>query len=69
MKPNPPIKGHALLYEGHAFRHFDPVTEDYDGTWNEGCECGERPTPRLNSIGAMKRWHRQHKAELREAQS
>lgn len=67
MKPNPPIKGHKLLHEGHSVRLVDPVTDMYAG-WSFGCECGAKPDPTL-SINERKRWHRRHKAELREAAS
>lgn len=66
MKPNPPVKGHRLLHEGHSVRRINPVTDMYDG-WSEGCECGAKPDPPANSINEMKRWHRQHKEELRDA--
>lgn len=71
MTPNPPIKGHELLMEGHTRRRHtisgymdtgDP-TKDYSG----GCYCGAKPEGFPLSIGAMKRWHRQHKADLRAA--
>lgn len=70
MKSNPPIKGHKLLHEGHSVRLIDPYTDDYAG-WSYGCECGARPPlvdgrwdPGLN---ATKRWHREHKARIRDA--
>lgn len=63
---NPPIKGHALLNEGHSVR----ISNNLMGTdvWSEGCECGAKPAQAQNvwvSINAMKRWHRAHKDELR----
>lgn len=64
MRPNPPIKGHKLLHEGHSVKCLNPVTENYD-RWEEGCECGEKPVPPANSINEMKRWHREHKHQLR----
>jgi hypothetical protein len=63
MRSNPPIKGHRLLHEGHSVRLIDPVTDMY-GEWECGCECGAKPGPDL-SINGVKRWHRQHKANLR----
>lgn len=68
MKPNPPIKGHELLGEGHIWRGIDPVTDEWGPQWG-GCRCGAKPPDWPNvSVGAMKRWHRQHKAELRAQQ-
>ena len=65
MKPNPPIPGHRLLHEGYVWPWINPVTEMYDGH-RGGCECGARPSQFPNvSVGAMKRWHRAHKADLR----
>lgn len=66
MKPNPPIKGHKLLHEGHRQRRYNPTTEMYDG-WSYGCECGAKPDEPERSANDLKRWHRQHKAELRVA--
>ena len=64
MKPNPPIKGHELLYEGHTNRTSGPW-------WRSRCpsrrlSCGAQPPNFPNvSINQMKAWHRQHKEELR----
>ena len=61
MTPNPPIRGHALLFEGGQWR-----------TWTSsqargGCECGAKPDGFPNvGVNEMKRWHRQHKVELRD---
>lgn len=65
MKPNPPIPGHELLYEGHSYRTYGS-DEMYNGDHDGGCRCGAKPDgwPNL-SIGAVKRWHREHKAALR----
>jgi hypothetical protein len=62
VKPNPPIRGHKLLHEGHRVRTIDPLTEMYAG-WSYGCECGAEPD--YTSINATKRWHRAHKAAMR----
>ena len=65
VKPNPPIPGHELLDEGQAYRTYGP-DENYNG-WRVGCRCGQRPpdwTPDM-SLSAVKRWHREHKAQLR----
>jgi len=63
--PNPPIKGHKLLHEGRYVRRINPVTDEYDG-WEGGCECGAEPEGHdTDPINAVKRWHRQHKAQIR----
>lgn len=64
MNPNPPIPGHILLYEGHTRYGYSSETSERIHTG--GCECGAKPPgfPSL-SVGAMKRFHRAHKAELR----
>lgn len=56
---NPPIKGHELLHEGR--------TQLYGARGTScGCRCGERPDGwETLSVNDMKRWHREHKAELR----
>lgn len=69
MNPNPPIRGHELLWEGHARQAVDWDTEMYiPGKFLGGCRCGAQPPgwPDV-SIGATKRWHREHKAQLRAA--
>ena len=65
-KTNPPIRGHELIAEGHARRAYN-AAEDYDLTrWVGGCRCGAQPEGFGEiSVNAVKRWHRQHKAELR----
>lgn len=66
--PNPPIRGHHLLHEGATYRRWDHTVPSPTGEiWVGGCECGARPEgfPDNISVNAMKRWHRQHKAELR----
>lgn len=62
---NPPIPGHALIGEGLTWPQYDHEGEVVGIAG--GCRCGEKPEgfPNL-SIYAMKRWHRQHKAELRQ---
>jgi len=66
MKPNPPIRGHTLIAEGRVWQCLNRTTEMYDGRWLGGCECGAKPPgfPHI-SISSIKRWHRQHKADLR----
>ena len=64
-QPNPPIPGHALLFEGLTL----PILSSYTGlivAHKGGCQCGAQPEgfPNL-STNAVKRWHRQHKADLR----
>jgi hypothetical protein len=59
VRANPPIPGHELLQEGH-----NPTTHRY--VVRGGCRCGATPPGYPNvSASATKRWHRQHKAELR----
>jgi hypothetical protein len=67
MKPNPPIKGHRLLYEGRVLHR---VLRSGDAVSLGGCECGATPDGWLNEVSAyaMKQWHREHKAELRADQ-
>lgn len=63
MVPNPPIKGHKLLFAGKAIAQWSGSanTPEYLG----GCECGARPPDwPFMSERAVKRWHREHKAEL-----
>ena len=69
MKPNPPIKGHELLQEGHVFPLHGNGT-GLDG-WkivghSGGCRCGAKPPefPNVSTV-QMKKWHREHKEELR----
>ena len=64
MRPNPPIKGHELIGEGHRHRGYD-VAETAHWVW--GCRCGARPDP-YPGVNATKRWHRAHKDEIRAAQ-
>jgi hypothetical protein len=72
---NPPIPGHGLLHEGHAHRNINDETDDYfpaghPDSHSGGCYCGAKPPDWPNtSINATKRWHREHKAALREAAS
>jgi hypothetical protein len=68
MTPNPPIPGHELLHEGGWFRRstngfYRPADEAE--SWSGGCRCGEKPEGAPLSNYATRRWHRQHKADLR----
>ena len=66
-RSNPPIAGHTLLHEGHTgFTYRQDSVGMYAKVPWGGCSCGARPAgfPDI-SINGMKRWHRQHKAELR----
>lgn len=71
-KQNPPIKGHELLSEGRQWTSIDIATDDYrvdeNGAivYHGGCRCGAQPDgwPSV-SLSAVKRWHREHKADLR----
>lgn len=70
MKPNAPIPGHHLLHEGGVFKKHLPwngsLYQDNEPVLTGGCECGAKPPSFPDvSMNAMKRWHRQHKAELR----
>lgn len=56
MKGKTLLKGHALLFEGRA---------KYCDKGVARCQCGEH-SPALFSDGARKRWHREHKAAIRE---
>jgi len=62
-----PIKGHKLLHYGAEWRRLvakiGPLTI-YETIG--GCECGAMPPNRpVGSKAAMRRWHRQHKDEIR----
>lgn len=58
-KTNPPIRGHELISEGAHWRRWDGVAVG-------GCRCGAQPDRLLDiSNNEVKRWHRQHKAEIR----
>lgn len=66
MKSNPPIRGHELIREGGVRR-----VRLLDGTEKTvgGCRCGALPPGFDMSVApnAVKRWHRQHKEEIRAA--
>lgn len=64
---------HTLRNEGaaHVWWHGQPVRARYSrpGTGGGGmalCSCGAT-SPILPSGNARKRWHREHKAQMREA--
>jgi hypothetical protein len=67
VKPNPPIPGHELLHEGRV-RILGLRESDGRLRYVGGCRCGATPPdwPSV-SAGAVRRWHRQHKADLRAA--
>lgn len=58
------VKGHSLLFEGAAFGR----------SWNQSgagmakCTCGLM-SPELPNRAARKRWHKQHKEEVKTAQT
>lgn len=61
------VPGHTLRYEGAAFERAYPSgrwirTRDVEGVGM--CSCGE-VSPVLNSNNARKKWHREHKDEVR----
>ena len=64
MKSNPPIKGHALCWGAYDERgRFHSVLR---------CECGAHPDDPnwfFLSDNAIRRWHRQHKDEIRAKQA
>lgn len=69
--PNPPIAGHELLNEGHThIAHWSETRPE--SLWSPpktigGCACGAQPEDLATiSINGMKRWHREHKAAIRE---
>lgn len=83
MTPNPPIKGHHLKYEGKLYANprYGACYQIKRYAIGGGCQCGALPPgvmreyvtneespPLLPSQNAVKRWHRQHKAELRSRQ-
>lgn len=55
------IAGHGLRHEG---RHWTAAGYVSGGMAPGVCECGEKSAP-LPSAAARKRWHRDHKAEIR----
>jgi hypothetical protein len=64
------LPGHGLFREGKPFR----VVGDATGEWLDiagghtgraRCSCGER-SPILESDAERKRWHREHKQQVRE---
>ena len=55
----------VLIEKGMGLPNINPVTDEYDG-WEGGCECGAEPEGHdTDPINAVKRWHRQHKAQIR----
>jgi len=72
VNPNPPIRGHELKFEGHRHSWIDRLTDDYardeNGAirYDGGCRCGATPDgwPDITAQ-KVKRWHREHKAEIR----
>jgi hypothetical protein len=67
------LRGHGLFAEGKPFR----VVGDVRGEWiavavgrtgRGRCSCGER-SPILESDAERKRWHREHKQQVREQEA
>lgn len=57
------LKGHTLPNEGRLYdAHGYPVN-----TGKATCSCGEQ-SPETDTIAARQRWHRSHKAGIRDAQ-
>lgn len=72
MTTNPPIKGHALRFDGKGQVEYEHTAAGMAFTGNVvgGCECGAQPPGWPNvSARETQRWHREHKAHLREAGS
>lgn len=57
------VPGHGLQFEGRAYDD-DARWVLYGKTGRGLCSCGEL-SPVLPSIAARKRWHREHKAEVK----
>ena len=63
MKGKTLLKGHTLWAEGDAVgRHYS-----WSGLGCGSCSCGAR-SPELPSRAARRRWHAQHKDEIRKSQ-
>lgn len=59
------LRGHALEGEGAYRYERDGITPTgYRDRGSARCSCGELSDPDI-SIGAAKRWHREHKDSLR----
>jgi hypothetical protein len=60
------LPGHGLLKEGAPFKQVDGRWETTYRPRGQGrCSCGEA-SKELDSDGARKRWHREHKDEIRK---
>ena len=59
------LAGHGLRHEG---RHWVPAVGYVAGGSAPGkCECGAE-SPTLTSAAVRKRWHKEHKQQIREQQ-
>lgn len=56
------LAGHTLPNEGRVY-HLGVMV--WRGSTR--CSCGER-SPELDTVNARRRWHREHKAKIRETQ-
>ena len=67
------VRGHALLWGGGAFTKDGkaaPPGEPFTPTIGYAmCECREMSPEPLSGNEARREWHRQHKAEVREARA
>jgi hypothetical protein len=69
---NTRLSGHALRHEGKPFRRGGRTGNDWVrhyGNDRQGfglCECGAT-SPELATDAARRRWHVNHKAEVRQA--
>lgn len=65
------VRGHALIYGGGAFDKNGksvPAGEPFTPTVGYAmCECRQMSPEPLSGNEARRRWHRQHKAAVRDA--
>jgi hypothetical protein len=64
------LPGHALRNEGRVFwdEHLERADDDPPSRGSAVCECGAT-SPVLDSDNARKRWHREHKDEMRRVET
>lgn len=75
-KANTRLAGHGMRYEGKALYDAEGKPTTTEGGWiynyaskgSTECECGER-SPVLTSDFQRKRWHREHKEQVRAAKA
>jgi hypothetical protein len=64
VKTNNRLPGHELMWEGKLNPNFHRHAYEWNGPGKTRCSCGH-PSPHLPSTAARKRWHREHKDEIR----